>query len=253
MTTCGDAGGFADGARAGARPGHRGDADSAEVPPGGSRVPARPQRLPSGTGENAGTLGPEREARPGPGHTGRPLGPSSRRRLCPALPSDPARPASSVRAPAPVPGALSSPVSLSLRRPIHPCPTHREPHGQGHGSLAQALAPGEGAWSVRHLPSGKGSSRGPSSRPPAGHSTKPRGSAVPCSHFSAAKGRFRFQPKTKVSLVSTIALTAQETEAGYGSRPQTPGALGIPCRAFLKTRAPGTPQTNGQQDLRSGG
>lgn len=122
MTTCGDAGSFADGARAGARPGHRGDADSAEVPPGGSRVPARPQRLPSGIGENAGTLGPEREARPGPGHTGRPLGPSSRRRLCPALPGDPARPASSVRALAPVPGALSSPVSLSLRRPIHPCP-----------------------------------------------------------------------------------------------------------------------------------
>lgn len=94
MTTCGDAGGFADGARAGARPGHRGDADSAEVPPGGSRVPARPQRLPSGTGENAGTLGPEREARPGPGHTGRPLGPSSRRRLCPALPRSARRPRS---------------------------------------------------------------------------------------------------------------------------------------------------------------
>lgn len=92
MTTCGDAGGFADGARAGARPGHRGDTDSAEVPPGGSRVPARPQRLPSGTGENAGTLGPEWEACPGPGHTGRPLGPSSRCRLCPALPGDPARP-----------------------------------------------------------------------------------------------------------------------------------------------------------------
>lgn len=253
MTTCGDAGGFADGARAGARPGHRGDADSAEVPPGGSRVPARPQRLPSGTGENAGTLGPEREARPGPGHTGRPLGPSSRRRLCPALPGDPARPASSVRAPAPVPGALSSPVSLSLRRPIHPCP--HPPRAPRPGP--RLAGTGSGPWRRGVVCQAPAFRYGVIPRTfleaPAGHSTKPRGSAVPCSHFSAAKGRFRFQPKTNVSLVSTIALTAQETEAGYGSSPQTPGALGIPCRAFLKTRAPGTPQTNGQQDLRSGG
>lgn len=120
-TTCGDAGGFADGARAGARPGHRGDADSAEVPLAAPGSPPALRGCRRGQGRTQAHWDPSGRPVPAPAT---PAAPSVRPHGadCPALPGDPARPASSVRAPAPVPGALSSPVSLSLRRPIHPCP-----------------------------------------------------------------------------------------------------------------------------------
>lgn len=113
---------------------------------------------------------------------------------------------------------------------------------------------------------------GPDPRPPSTRPSPPLGSRGDCSDrrfqgtrqagtalaplssssWEVLQGQFRFQPKMEVFLVSITALPTQETEAGHSSTPQTRETLRIPCRAFLKTRAPRTPQTNWQQDLRSG-